>query len=243
MEELLLAADGAPSSSRFAALVAGLGHDLRAPLHAILGATGLLIEEVGEGAGHETWLVDLKAIDTSGRQLVDLLELLIELARVESGKAPITHTVGTIESVVEPLLSALQSRGARIELRREGTPAPVLADMRRAKVALGVLLRMVMARSAEPSVTIAVTHAAEDVSISVVVGPDCAAAWGLAGDASFTDAGLSLVRALLAHAGSAWSVEHAPDGGATIALTVPRPRGSPADVREEEKHGTHPGRR
>jgi len=232
MEDLVLAAGEGPASSHFAALVAGMGHDLRAPLHAILGASELLIEEMGEGAGRETWIGDLKGIGASGRRLADLLELLIDVARIESGKVPIDRAAVDLDPVVATLIDTLQQGGARIELRCEGAPAPVLVDMRRLKLALGALLRMVLVRSAEPSMTVVITHAATGASVAVFVGPDCAAAWGLAADVSRMDAGLALVHALAAHAGATLSVEAAPDGARialtmTMAMAMARPEGDP----------------
>ncbi len=210
-------------SPHFAALVAGLGHDLRAPLHAILGMGELLLEEMREGPVRGTWRDDLHGLCASGRRLAELLDLILDVARIESGKATLKPALAPLDPVVVSIVDAFRAEGARIDLRNEGAPEPVLADERRFQQVLQALLRRGIARSADAPVTVVITRVPATVSIAVTLAPDDAAAMGLArsdGASSATDPVLALVHALCDHARFAVDVHENVLGGETLVLRV-----------------------
>lgn len=85
-EELQAAKQGAEDSSRAkSAFLAATSHDLRTPLNAILLYSELLREDA-EAAGQEETVQDLKKIHSAGQHLLQLLNDLLDLAKVEAGK-------------------------------------------------------------------------------------------------------------------------------------------------------------
>jgi signal transduction histidine kinase/DNA-binding response OmpR family regulator len=67
------------------AFLANMSHELRTPMNAILGYSEMLIEEAEE-QGHEDFIPDLKKINQSGSHLLALINDVLDLSKIESGK-------------------------------------------------------------------------------------------------------------------------------------------------------------
>jgi PAS domain S-box-containing protein len=65
--------------------LASMSHELRTPLNAILGFTGTLLMEL-PGALNAEQTKQLRTVQRSGRHLLSLINDLLDLARIESGK-------------------------------------------------------------------------------------------------------------------------------------------------------------
>jgi signal transduction histidine kinase/DNA-binding response OmpR family regulator len=65
--------------------LANMSHELRTPMNAILGYSEMLIEEA-EDAGQEDFIPDLQKINRSGNHLLALINDVLDLSKVESGK-------------------------------------------------------------------------------------------------------------------------------------------------------------
>jgi PAS domain S-box-containing protein len=90
-EELALrAAQEAAEQANVAksAFLANMSHELRTPLNAILGYSEMLIEEA-EDQEHEQYLPDLKKINNAGSHLLALINDVLDLSKIEAGKAEI----------------------------------------------------------------------------------------------------------------------------------------------------------
>ncbi|KAA6187762.1 response regulator [Thiohalocapsa marina] len=98
--ELALARDAAESASRAkTALLANVGHELRTPLNHIVGETYLLRRDhadprIGRSVG---------VIEQSSRQLLMLIDNILELARVESGALQLKPEAFDLEGLLVPL--------------------------------------------------------------------------------------------------------------------------------------------
>jgi signal transduction histidine kinase len=86
------AMDRAPAEQARQALalcrrVAGMGHDLKTPLNAIVGYTELLLEDFEE-AGDDAKVADLRKVLNSSNQLLGVIDALVGEAQAITPKAP-----------------------------------------------------------------------------------------------------------------------------------------------------------
>jgi signal transduction histidine kinase len=120
-------------------LFASVSHDLKSPLNAVLGFTELLFAEPLTPAQHES----LTLIETRGRELLALIETILDAARVEAGQLTL------LERDVEPseLLEEAAKKARELASDAPGplsveidprTP-PVPVDLGYATRALGVI--------------------------------------------------------------------------------------------------------
>jgi signal transduction histidine kinase len=89
--------------------MASMSHDLRSPLNSIIGFSDLLTAGI-EGELNEAQLESLRMISRSGAELLNLLNEILDLARLEAGRLPI-HREWT--PLVEILTEALR-RGSEL---------------------------------------------------------------------------------------------------------------------------------
>jgi signal transduction histidine kinase len=88
-----------------------MSHELRTPMNAIIGYSDLLIEEASEGdAGLRQAIPDLNRIRGAGRQLLALINDILDLSKIEAGKIDlhfedfeISDLITDVRTVSEPL--------------------------------------------------------------------------------------------------------------------------------------------
>ncbi|MFW5968023.1 MAG: response regulator, partial [Persicimonas sp.] len=96
--------------------LANMSHELRTPLNAVIGYAEFLIEEM-EDAGEERYVGDLERILTAGRHLLDLINDILDLSKIEAGKVELEVT----EFEVESLLSAIESTVVPLAEKNDNT--------------------------------------------------------------------------------------------------------------------------
>ena len=83
------------------AFLANMSHELRTPLNAIIGYSELLTEDLEDGV-HITTATELNKIQSSGRHLLDLINDVLDLSKIEAGKMDInSERVGITEIIQE----------------------------------------------------------------------------------------------------------------------------------------------
>ena len=92
------------------AFLANMSHELRTPMNAIIGYSEMLVEEAGD-LGQETFVPDLKKIQSAGKHLLELINDVLDLSKIESGKMTlycedidVTAMVRDVEATIMPLL-------------------------------------------------------------------------------------------------------------------------------------------
>jgi len=65
--------------------LANMSHELRTPLNAVLGYSEILMEEA-EDLGHPEFVPDLKKIYASGKHLLDLINDILDVSKIEAGR-------------------------------------------------------------------------------------------------------------------------------------------------------------
>jgi signal transduction histidine kinase len=91
-------------------LFASVSHDLRSPLNAILGFAGLIRQKALSPPQRES----LRFIEQSGRELLFLIETILDSAKVEAGRVALMRSVTSVAAVVaDSIRSVRQTAGGR----------------------------------------------------------------------------------------------------------------------------------
>ena len=123
--------------------LANMSHELRTPLNAIIGYSEMLQEEAAE-LGADGFVPDLKKIHAAGKHLLELINAVLDLSKIEAGKMELyleTFAVPTlihdIAAVIQPLAA---KNGNRLEVRCDATAGTMRADLTKVRQALFNLL-------------------------------------------------------------------------------------------------------
>ncbi len=111
-----------------------VSHELRTPLNTILGFSQLLIDGI-EGSLTEGQIEDLRIINTSGKNLLGLINDIIDLSAIESGTIQIQ--AGTVDmdalsrEVHQEFMGQVRGKGTTLLLEAGKGPVLAHADKRR----------------------------------------------------------------------------------------------------------------
>ncbi len=113
--------------------IANMSHELRTPLNAIIGFSRVLLEGI-KGEINERQRKSLSNIEKSGKHLLDIVNDVLDIANLDSGKVSI-ETVpfdfyGLIENIFNSLSPLAEKKG--LDLRIEyppGIPSQVIGDI------------------------------------------------------------------------------------------------------------------
>jgi signal transduction histidine kinase len=109
--ELVATAERADAASQAKSrFLANMSHELRTPLHAIIGFSELIRERVPR-SGPVAVLGDYAAdILASGRHLLELINTVLDLSRVESGASLVVEAVVPLSDVINASLISIRSQ-------------------------------------------------------------------------------------------------------------------------------------
>ena len=111
--------------------LATVSHELRNPLNAILGWSRVLLEEQGE-IPRERQRKGLEVIARNAKAQVQLVEDILEVSRIVSGKLRLSTRPTDVRNVVDAALdtvrSAAQNKGVVVESLIEGEIGHIIAD-------------------------------------------------------------------------------------------------------------------
>jgi PAS domain S-box-containing protein len=94
-------------------LLANISHELRAPLNAMLGYAALLQGEVG---GRERQQAHLERLTRSGHHLLDIINDVLHMARVEAGALPVAVSVNRLGPAIQDALADVDAQAIAREV-------------------------------------------------------------------------------------------------------------------------------
>jgi PAS domain S-box-containing protein len=107
-ETLTKAKDTADAANQAkSAFLATMSHELRTPMNAILGYSEILMEEAKD-KGQEDFIPDLEKIHASGNHLLDLINNILDLSKIEAGKMDLFLESFGISRVIEDVVSTVR---------------------------------------------------------------------------------------------------------------------------------------
>ncbi|RJG23932.1 hybrid sensor histidine kinase/response regulator [Massilia cavernae] len=123
----------AEASRMKSAFIANMSHELRTPLNAIIGFTGALLMKL---AGPLTSDQDkqLNTIRTSARHLLSLINDILDVAKIESGKVTLAservHCQNLLNETADTLRPLVAQKGLALELDLPEAPVIIASDRR-----------------------------------------------------------------------------------------------------------------
>jgi signal transduction histidine kinase/CheY-like chemotaxis protein len=122
------------------AFLANMSHELRTPLNAIIGYSEMLQEEVGDDPRAEAMHADLERIRAAGKHLLELINSVLDLSKVEAGKMDLfleTFAVsGLTEDVVSLLRPVAEKNGNTISVNYPADVGTMHSDLTKVKQSL-----------------------------------------------------------------------------------------------------------
>lgn len=168
LEQEKLASEAANQAK--SAFLSNTSHELRTPLTAIIGFSSVLLEQVF-GALTPRQLEYVQRISSAGYQLLDLINDLLDLARIESGRETINLDSVSIETICESCMTTLREqakqRGLAISYSIDSDLTTCTADERRLIQILLNLLSNAIKFTEAGSVTLTVQQVEDYIQFEV----------------------------------------------------------------------------
>ncbi len=124
------------------AFLANMSHELRTPLNAIIGYSELLQEEAAD-LGHDDFGPDLEKIHTAGKQLLALINDILDLSKIEAGRMELYlerfNLAAMIDEVFATMLPMVEKNGNTMVVHGD-TSGTVFADQAKLRQSLLNLL-------------------------------------------------------------------------------------------------------
>ena len=227
-------------------LVATVAHELRTPLSSILGYNDLLLEQA-YGRLTPQQYATLRHVDRSARQLLDLINTILDLSRLEHGRLALdlraTNLGELLDEIGAEIRPLFEQAGLTFACHVPPALAPLRTDPRHLKMLLRNLLMNALKFTARGGVSVAVGSRGGGIEIAVAdtgagmsptmvqqifqpfrqAGPAQRPGYGGAG------LGLFIVRRILEMLGGTVGIDTRPGGGSTFRVWLPHMPPSPTE--------------
>ncbi|HTT96641.1 MAG TPA: PAS domain-containing sensor histidine kinase, partial [Rhizomicrobium sp.] len=124
--------------------LANMSHELRTPLNAILGFSEVMTHEMFGPVGSPRYLEYSRLIHESGAHLLELINGILDMSKIEAGKFELSEEIFDLDEVVTSCLRFVRQPAERAGVRLRTAVAPsvhtIFADKRAVKQVLVNLL-------------------------------------------------------------------------------------------------------
>ena len=145
--------------------LANMSHELRTPLNAIIGYSEMLQEDAAD-LGAEQFTDDLKKINAAGKHLLELINAVLDLSKIEAGKMDLyleSFDVATLVRDIAAVIQPLAAKNAnRLEVMCPETTGTMRADLTKVRQALFNLLSNACKFTDHGTVSLAVRREAHE---------------------------------------------------------------------------------
>jgi signal transduction histidine kinase/DNA-binding response OmpR family regulator len=145
------------SNQAKSAFLANMSHELRTPMNAILGYSEMLVEEA-EDLGQEDFVPDLKKINQAGTHLLALINDVLDLSKIESGKMEAFAEEINLDSLIDEVSATAQplmgKNSNKLSIERSGQLGNAHQDLTKLRQMLFNLLSNAAKFTHEGTVTL-----------------------------------------------------------------------------------------
>jgi signal transduction histidine kinase len=243
-EEALVAKDVAERASRTKSMfLANMSHELRTPLNAVIGFAEVMHAEMFGPLGDARYREYTDMIHSAGHHLLDLINDILDMSKIEAGKLEINRERIGINSIVEDGVELMRERatqaGITLKVELPATPLWADADKRAIKQILLNLLSNAIKFTPADGRVIARAHVSDgkvvlsvsDTGIGIpsdqlyrLGNPFVQLRNNAGATQTGTGLGLALVRALAQLHGGAMKIESQEGCGTTVSVEIPAAR-------------------
>lgn len=222
-----------------ARVFATIGHELRTPLNAMVGFAEMMTSGIS-GPLNETQKDYAGLIGRSGRHLIGVVDMLLDLSRLEAGRVELSPTRFDPSTIIAPSFALLEpmaaEHGVRLISQLPGALPQISADERAFRQILTNLVSNAIKFSRKDGVvTVSMRRQGANLCLQVAdtgigMGPDCLARLGepfFQGQQGFdrryegTGLGLSIVKGLAALHGGRMVAMSSPGEGTVMSVLLP----------------------
>jgi len=243
--ELIATAERADAANHAKSqFLANMSHELRTPLHAIIGFSELIKEQAPRTGGRSS-IADYAAdILTSGRHLLELINTVLDLSKVESGTALLTESMVSMADVVNASMISIRSQAAarriKVDVVMPDDPPMVEVDLTKMRQVLinllsnavkftpeGGSVKVTVARAPDGGVTVSVADTGigmTEAEMVIAMEPFGQVDSTLSRLADGTGLGLPLAQRLVELHGGRLSMQSVKGQGTTVTVSLPPDR-------------------
>lgn len=237
--------------------LANMSHELRTPLNAILGFSGLLTEQIGSSLTDRQQRF-MRNIAEAGQHLLELINDVLDLAKVEAGKLELRPEIIALDVLLESVTAtgraAAQSKGVAFEVQSQADEGLLLDPTRVRQILFNLVSNAVKFTPSGGRVLLLASLDGPDVLFAVVdtgIGIPAEVRDRVFGvferlhegraTAEGTGLGLALTKRLVEQMGGSIAFESEEGRGTTFRVRLPDVRTEPVAgqrilVVEDERH-------
>ncbi len=224
--------------------LANMSHELRSPLNAVIGFAEIMKDELFGALGNGQYREYAYDIWSSGRHLLDLINDILDLSKIEAGKLELVESrfdLGqTIDTCIRLVAGRAQKHEVSVRPTLSGNGITLWADERKLKQVLINLLtnaikftkpggRVTVAVTRQPDGRIKIAVADTGIGIDAADIPKALAAFGqvestLSRKQEGTGLGLPLSKALAELHGGSLEIVSEVGAGTTVSVVLPAHR-------------------